>query len=160
VSFKRSVVSVTTGIGLALLVISAVAQSGDKYKVRLTPAPALTSRGAGIAISRAAVAGAEGHGDATLNGKKLSISGSFDKLASPATEAHLFLGVAMGARSWGSAPIFNLTLMKAADGKSGTFNGSFDLTNDQVDALKKGKIYLQVHSEGSPTGHLLGWLLK
>ena len=159
-SFKRGVVSVTMGIGLAFLVLSAGAQSGEKYKIRLTPVPALTSRGAGITIPRAAVAGAEGSGTAILSGKKLSVNGSFDKLASPATEAHLFLGIAKGARSHGSAPIFDLTLMKAADGKSGSFNGSFDLTNEQVDALKIGKIYLQVHSEGSPTGHLLGWLLK
>jgi hypothetical protein len=36
----------------------------------------------------------------------------------------------------------------------------FDLTNEQVDAMKKGRIYLQVHSEGSPTGHVVGWLVK
>jgi hypothetical protein len=36
----------------------------------------------------------------------------------------------------------------------------FDLSTEQVDALKKGKIYLQVHSEGSPTGHVVGWLAR
>ena len=66
----------------------------------------------------------------------------------------------MGARNYGGAALFNLTVMKGADGKSGTLSGSFDLSTEQVDALKKGRLYLQVHSEGSPTGHLLGWLVK
>jgi hypothetical protein len=26
--------------------------------------------------------------------------------------------------------------------------------------LKKGKMYIQINSEGAPNGHLLGWLLK
>ena len=29
-----------------------------------------------------------------------------------------------------------------------------------VDALKKGRFYVQIHSEGAPNGHLLGWLLS
>ena len=44
-------------------------------------------------------------------------------------------------------------------GKKLTINGSFDLTTEQVDALKKGRIYVQLHSEGAPNGHLMGWLL-
>ena len=160
-ALKRSVLSVCIGASLLCLVLSAGAQSGEKYKIRLMPVPALTSRGAGIAVTSASVAGSSGNASATLSGKKLAVTGSFEKLASPATEAHLFIGPAMGARSYPlGAPLFNLTVMKAADGKSGTLVGSFDLTNDQIDALKKGRIYLQVHSEGSPTGHLLGWLVK
>ena len=46
------------------------------------------------------------------------------------------------------------------DGKTGTIAGTLDLTPQQVDALKKGKLYVQVQSEGAPNGHLLGWLLK
>jgi hypothetical protein len=159
VTLKRSV-SVWVGIGLACLVLSAGAQSGDRYKVRLSPVPALTSRGAGIAVTGASVAGASGNASATLSGKKLSITGTFEKLASAATEAHLFMGPAMGARNYGGAPLYNLTVMKDGDGKSGMLSGSFDLTTEQIDALKKGRIYLQVHSEGSPTGHLVGWLVK
>lgn len=159
-TLKRNVVSVLIGVGLMCLAISAGAQSGEKYKIRLMPVPALTSRGAGIAVTSASVAGSSGNASATLSGKKLAVTGSFEKLASPATEAHLFMGPAMGARNYGGAALFNLTVMKAADGKSGTLSGSFDLSTEQVDALKKGKLYLQVHSEGSPTGHLVGWLVK
>jgi hypothetical protein len=45
-------------------------------------------------------------------------------------------------------------------GTSGTITGSMDLTPAQVDALKAGKLYIQINSEGAPNGHLLGWLLK
>ena len=157
--FKRNF-AVCVGVGLACLAVTAGAQGGDKYKARLSPVPTLSSRGAGIAVTADSVKGSLGNAMATLSGKKLSVNGSFEKLASPATEANLFIGPAMGARNYPGTALFKLTVMKGADGKSGTFTGMFDLTTEQVDALKKGKIYLQVHSEGSPTGHLVGWLAK
>jgi len=158
-AFKRYI-AVCVAAGLVCLAVTAAAQSGDKYKARLSAVPSLSSRGAGITVAGDSVKGAEGNVMATLSGKKLSVSGSFEKFASPATEANLFVGPAMGARNYPGTPLFKLTLMKAADGKSGTFSGMFDLSTEQVDALKKGKIYLQVHSEGSPTGHVVGWLAK
>jgi len=158
-AFKRNF-AVWVALGLACLAVTATAQSGDKYKTRLSPVPALNSRGAGIAVTAASVTGSSGNVMATLSGKKLSINGSFEKLASPATEANLFIGPAMGARNYPGTALFKLTVMKGADGKSGTFTGMFDLSTEQVDSLKKGKFYLQVHSEGSPTGHLVGWLAK
>ena len=158
-AFKRYI-AVWVAVTLVSLAITAAAQSGDKYKARLSAVPSLNSRGAGINVPADSVKGAEGSVTATLSGKKLTVNGNFDKFASTATEANLFLGPAMGARSYPGTPLFKLTLMKTGDGKSGTFNGSFDLSSDQVDALKKGKIYLQVHSEGSPTGHVVGWLIR
>jgi hypothetical protein len=158
-AFKRSI-AVCVAAGLVCLAVTAAAQSGDKYKARLSAVPSLSSRGAGIAVTGDSVKGAEGNVTATLSGKKLTVSGSFEKFASPATEANLFMGPAMGARNYPGTPLFKLTLMKAGDGKSGTFSGMFDLSAEQVDALKKGKIYLQVHSEGSPTGHVVGWLAR
>jgi hypothetical protein len=157
--FKRFI-AVWLAAGLVCLAVTAVAQSGDKYKARLSAVPSLNSRGAGITVTGDSVKGAEGSSIATLSGKKLTVSGSFEKFASPATEANLFMGPAMGARNYPGTALFKLTLMKAADGKSGTFSGMFDLSTEQVDALKKGKLYLQVHSEGSPTGHVVGWLAR
>ena len=159
-AFKRRYFPMWAAVILACIAITAAAQGGDKYKARLSAVPSLSSRGAGITVTGDSVKGAEGSVTATLSGKKLSVNGSFDKFASTATEANLYMGPAMGARSYPGTPLFKLTLMKAGDGKSGTFNGMFDLSSDQVDALKKGKIYLQVHSEGSPTGHVVGWLIK
>ena len=157
--FKRFIAA-WLAAGLVCLAVTAIAQSGDKYKARLSAVPSLNSRGAGITVTGDSVKGAEGSSIATLSGKKLTVSGSFEKFASPATEANLFMGPAMGARNYPGTALFKLTLMKAADGKSGTFSGMFDLSTEQVDALKKGKLYLQVHSEGSPTGHVVGWLAR
>jgi len=143
-----------TGGGLFVAAPS-LAQSGDKFKARLAPAPALGLRG-----GASAVAGL-GSATASLSGRKLTVTGSFEKMASAATTAKLGLGLITGAR--GDA-IFDLTMTKAPQsnpaGTSGTIAGSLDLTPAQVDALKKGKLYIQINSEGAPNGHLLGWLLK
>ena len=157
-ALKRNVVTVLIGIGLAALAISAGAQSGTKYKVRLSPAPPLTSRGANMTANAAAVVGS-GNAEATLNGKKLSVTGTFEKLASSATAARIFMGPAMGARAYPGMSFGEFPVMKQADGKSGSFSGSVDLTTDQVEALKKGRLYIQIHSEKAPDGNLWGWLL-
>jgi hypothetical protein len=137
------------GLSLQFIGISLQAQSGDKFKGRLAPVPAL-------GISQTVIAGV-GSAAATLSGKKLTVSGTFEKMASAATAAHLCLGPITGARG---DSVFDLTVSKTGDGTTGTIAGSFDLTPQQIDALKKGRFYVQIHSEGAPAGHLMGWLLK
>jgi CHRD domain len=125
------------------------AQTAEKFKGRLAPVPAL-----GVPVP--SVAGV-GSASASLTGRKLTVSGTFEKMASPATVGHLYVGQLTGVRG---EPVFDLTVSKSGDGTTGTIAGSFDLTAAQVDALRKGRLYIQVHSEGAPNGHLLGWLLK
>jgi hypothetical protein len=141
--------SLAIGLGFHWFAISSPAQSAAKFRGRLSPVPAL-------GIQPATVAGA-GSASATLTGRKLAVNGSFEKMASPATVAHLCLGQLPGVRG---DTVFDLTVSKAGDGTSGTIAGNFDLTPEQVDALKKGRFYVQIHSEGAPNGHLLGWLLS
>ncbi len=148
-SKKTVIFSLLIGIAVQLTAISLFAQSGDKFKGRLAPVPAL-------GIPAPTVAGV-GTLAGTLAGRKLTLSGSFEKMASAATTAKLCSGQITGAR--GECTI-DLTVSKTGDGKSGTIAGTVDLTQQQVDALKKGKLYVQVQSEGAPNGHLLGWLLK
>ncbi|HYR90873.1 MAG TPA: CHRD domain-containing protein [Terriglobia bacterium] len=136
-------------LGFHWFAISSEAQSAAKFRGRLSPVPAL-------GIPAASVAGV-GSTSAALTGRKLVVTGSFEKMASPATVAHLSLGQLPGVRG---DSVFDLTVSKAGDGTSGTIAGNFDLTPDQVDALKKGRFYVQIHSEGAPNGHLLGWLLS
>jgi len=143
---KRAIVLLAA---LLWLTHSAAAQSEQKFKTRLSPVPAL-------GIQPATVAGV-GSASATLTGKKVTVTGSFEKMASPATVGHLCLGQLPGVRG---ESVFDLTVAKTGDGTSGTFSGTFDLTPEQIDALKKGRFYVQIHSEGAPNGHLLGWLLK
>jgi hypothetical protein len=94
---------------------------------------------------------------ATLAGRKLTISGAFEGLAAPATVARLHRGIAKGARG---AAISDLTVTQAASGK---LSGSVDLTAEQVEALKQGKLYVQLHTAKGvpPDGSTLwGWFLK
>ena len=148
-SKKAMIFAVTTAIGLHAIGMSLQAQTGEKFKGRLAPVPAL-------GIAPAAVAGV-GSSSATLTGRKLTVSGTFEKMASAATVAHLCVGPITGVRG---ESVFDLTISKTGEGTSGTIAGTFDLNPAQVEELRKGKYYIQIHSEGAPNGHLLGWLLK
>ena len=138
---------------LVLLVLastSLTAQSGDKYSIRLGRVPVANAREGASITGR-------GTGAATLAGRTLTISGSFDGLSSPATVARLHRGVAKGARG---PALGDLTVSK---GPTGTFSGAIDLTPEDLADLKLGKLYVQVHSEKglAPDGsNLWGWLLR
>jgi hypothetical protein len=146
---KWSLLALAIGVWVQFSGSSLQAQSEEKFKIRLFSAPALGTQPANV------VGG--GSATAVLTGKKLSITGSFDKMASPATAANLRIGALTGVRG---NSLFDLTLSKTGTGTSGSIAGTFDLSPDQVDALKKGRLYVQIQSEGMPNGHLLGWLLK
>lgn len=148
-SKKAMIFAVAIGLGLHMIGVPSQAQTGDKFKGRLAPVPAL-------GIAPAAVAGV-GSSSATLSGRKLTVSGTFEKMASAATVAHLCLGPVTGVRG---ESVFDLTVSKTGTGTSGTIAGTFDLSPAQVEDLRKGKFYIQIHSEGAPNGHLMGWLLK
>jgi hypothetical protein len=128
------------------ITLLASAQTEERFKIRLTTVPM-------DGAMRAAVAGS-GSGSATLTGSKLTINAAFDGMPSAATTAKLHKGVATGVR--GSA-FQDLTVTKSG---KGTTTGTFDLTPDQVDSLKKGKLYILISSEKSPEGTLWGWILK
>jgi hypothetical protein len=146
---------VLASVLMLLAAVHSTAQSGEKFNARLAPAPALGLRGGGSAVAGI------GSATAALSGRKLNVSGSFEKMVSPATTAKLGLGLITGARG---DFIFDITITAAPKsdpaGTTGTIAGSFDLSPAQVDALKQGKLYIQINSEGAPNGHLLGWLLK
>ena len=142
-----------------LTAVTVSAQAGDKYNVRLGMVPARN------ATETALVAG-KGTATAVFAGNRLTITGTFEGLPGAATAARLHQGIAKGARGKAFA---DLTITKAA---SGTISGAVTLTPDQVEALKQGKIYLQVHSEKGiapeqgkvqadvDNSNLWGWLLK
>ena len=122
------------------------AQSQEKYKTRLSTVP----MDGGM---RETVAGM-GSAAAVLAGTKLTITGTFQGLRTPATAARLHNGLARGVRG---APLVDLTVSKAV---SGTLTGSIDLTPEQLQSLRKGQLYLQISSEKAPDGNLWGWLLR
>ncbi len=142
----------TTG-RLAIVIALAVplaAQAPETYKVRLSPVPI-------EAQTRANIAGV-GSATATLVGAKLSIAGSFEGLRSSATNAKLHQGPVTGVRG---PAILDVTIAHSASGKtSGTINASLDLAPQQIESLKKGRLYIQIDSEKAPDGNLWGWLLR
>ncbi len=126
--------------------LSLPAQAPETYKVRLSAVPV-------EAKTRADIAGI-GSATATLQGAKLSITGSFEGLRSPALDAKVHQGPVTGVRG---PAILDLTVAHAA---SGTVSASIDLTPQQIESLKKGKLYIQIDSEKAPDGNLWGWLLR
>jgi len=130
------------GIGFALAL---TAQSQETFKARLSPVAA-------DARTRRDITGI-GSATGVLNGSKLTVTGAFEGLHSPATIAQLRQGVVRGARG---PVILDLTVTNSA---SGSISGSFDLTPQQVESLKEGRLYVQIDSEGEKDGNLWGWLL-
>jgi hypothetical protein len=143
---KRLVVVLVIVAAFVWLARPGAAQGQEKFKVRLATVP----MDGGM---RDAVAGS-GSASAILSGTKLTINGSFGGLRSPATAARVHLGVAMGVRG---AAVGELTVSRAMDG---TIAGSLDLTPDQVQGLRKGRLYIQISSEKAPDGNLWGWFLR
>ena len=128
---------------LAVLPALVSAQAAPAYKGRLSPVP--------VAAASPNVTGV-GSVTATLSGTKLTIAGTFEGLASPATLAKLHRAP-KGIRG---PAVFDLTV---TPGTSGKISGSFDLSPSQVEDLARERFYVQLHSEKAPDGNLWGWLL-
>ena len=136
------ILALAAGLSLAFIM---QAQSPLTFKTRLAPV-------ALDAAMKSTIAGT-GSASATLAGTKFTLNGTFEGLKSNATMAHIHQGSAAGVRG---PKLLDLTVTKSL---SGTLSGSFDLTPGQIESLKKGKWYVQIHSEKAPEGNLWGWLL-
>lgn len=102
---------------------------------------------------RNTVAG-KGYGKATLAGNILTITGSFEGLISPATVARIHEGKVTGVRG---PAIGDITIDQAVNG---AISGKLNLTPEQLVSLRKGRLYMQIHSEKASDGNLWGWLLR
>jgi hypothetical protein len=119
-------------------------QAKLQFRARLSVVP--------IDVTQQNTVAGNGAVTATLTGPKLTVAGTFSNLKSPATIAKIHVG-SKGIRG---PALFDLTVSKAT---SGTLEGTFDLTPQQVDDLTKSRFYIQLHSEKAPEGNLWGWLL-
>jgi hypothetical protein len=129
---------------VALLLLSAAPACAASFTGELDPAPF-------DAATKADTAGI-GEVSATLDGKILTISGKFSGLSSPATAAHLEMGLAEGVKG---NVIADLSATRAM---AGTVGGKVTLTRAQIEAAKKNALYVQIDSEKAPDGNLWGWL--
>lgn len=142
---KRSWAAVA-GAWLVWIALAAAAQGQETYKGRLSPVP--------IDAKTAPDTTGQGTASAVLAGKKLTVTGTFEGLRGAATTAQLRLGAVTGVPG---PAVFDLTVAKAT---RGTISGSFELTAEQIDGLRKGRLYVQIQSENAPEGNLWGWLSK
>jgi hypothetical protein len=150
VTLRECVVTVALTAALVASAVPLTAQGGEKFAARLSAVPIAGPNDRGNVTGKGTATGA-------LSGRKLTISGTFEGLPAAATIARLHQGIAKGARG---AAITDLTISK---GTSGTLSGSVDLTAPQVEALRQGKLYIQIHGEKgvAPDGsNLWGWLVK
>jgi hypothetical protein len=148
--FSRTLRTVRTSLLAAAVLIatgSLLAQGGKTYKARLSPVPMTTAMASTVA--------GLGSATATLSGNKLTISGTFDGLRSPATIAQIH----RAPRGIRGPVVFDLKVSAGTPATSGTISGTIDLTPTQVADLEKGWLYIQLHSERAPDGNLWGWLL-
>jgi CHRD domain len=125
----------------------APALGADAYMINLGPV-ARTNATKLTAVGR-------GTADVTVDGNKLTINGKFGELASPATDAHLCVGVGIGVEGTCGA---SLTVSQAT---SGELSGTVALDAKQQQALRAGQLYVQINSQKAPapSGNLWGWIL-
>ncbi|MGE0450561.1 MAG: CHRD domain-containing protein [Vicinamibacterales bacterium] len=133
------------GLLLACLVAVPLAGQGSQtYKARLSTVP--------VSAFNSNIVGT-GSVTATVAGGKLSIAGSYEGLASPATAAKIYKSPKPGIR--GDA-LFDLSI---SGGTAGTISAQIDLTPAQVQELAQSRYYVQLFSEKAAEGNLWGWLL-
>jgi CHRD domain len=121
------------------------AQEPHSFKARLSPVP--------ISVDMAARITGSGSVTAILTGTLLAVSGTFSGLQSRATVARIHSGERTGGRG---PAVLELITTQAA---SGAISGVFDLTSAQLEALRRGRLYVQLHSDNAPEGNVWGWLL-
>jgi len=120
------------------------AQPAKTYRARLSSVP--------MDLAMAATIAGSGSATAVLSGSKLTVTGTFDGLKSPATIVQLH----KGQRGVRGPAVLDL---QATKGTSGTILGTLDLNPQQIQDLQNARLYIQLHSEKAPDGNLWGWLM-
>ena len=129
---------------IALSAVPVAAQQTRTFTARLSPVP--------ITVAMQKEVAGRGAIKAVLTGDMLTVQGTFEGLRTAATVARVHLA----PRGLRGAAVLDLMVSK---GTNGTISGTLELTPRQVEALEKGSLYIQLHSEKAPDGNLWGWLL-
>jgi hypothetical protein len=140
---RRDVIGISLAAGLAAIGVVR-AQAADSFTARLDWVPISGSE-------RNDVAG-KGIATAKLSRLRLSITGSFEGMVTPATRASLHYGIDTGVRG---PEIAELDITK---GLGGTFGGEVTLTREQHEALLAGRVYLRLDGDrGVPPENAVLW---
>jgi CHRD domain len=141
---RRAFTAALLGAALLFGVRTTVAESSETFKARLSTVP--------IDVTMLSTVAGSGSLTAVLTGNKLTLTGTFQGLRSPAILAQIHRAP-KGIRG---PAILDLTVSKET---SGAVSGSIELTPDQVEDLRNSRLYVQINSERAPNGNLWGWLL-
>ncbi len=128
----------------------AAAQDDSIFHCRLSPGPRL--------VGTRADSSGSGSVTATLEGTKLILKGSFSGLLGVPTNAHLLMGSLPGVRG----PIIaDLTVAQATSGIISwtILSGTVQLNPQQLAALHKSSLYVEIDSDKAPEGDLWGWIM-
>lgn len=146
--FRPRAIAGAAVAGMAFVFSGAAMAAGpEAYMINLGPV-ARTNATKLIAVGR-------GTADVTLDGSKLTVKGLFNGLVSPATDAHVCIGVGIGVMGTCSSDL------SVTQGLSGTLSGTVSLNSKQMTALRAGQLYVQINSQKAPApaGNLWGWIL-
>lgn len=121
------------------------APRGETFTGRLSPLP--------ITPVTAATTTGSGTFTAVMQGNKLTITGTFEGMNSPGMTAY----VRRAPKGLRGPVVWDLNVTKAT---RGTLDGTLTLTAIQVEELRKGWYYVQIHTPANPDGQLRGWILK
>jgi hypothetical protein len=133
------------GACLVYTLPGAVSEASSTFHVRLSPGPRLVG-------TRADRSGG-GSVTATIEGDTLTLQGSFSGLLAVPTGAHLHMGSLPGVRG---PVIADLTV---SPDTTGTVSGTVQLNPQQLSALRKGGLYVEIDSDKAPEGDLWGWIM-
>lgn len=134
----KAIVAITSLLAFANLAIS------EEFSGRLSPNP--------VTLRDVDVITGSGEVIATLNANSLTVQGRFAGLQGAATEAFLHAGKrAIPGPAFAQLSVDNKT--------AGEVSGVIELSEQQLETLRAGGIYLQINSEAAPTGNLRAWLL-
>jgi len=142
---RQAVTLLCATLVLQALAVPAFAQAAEKFRTRLSPVPVDIPMSANIAGSGAVTA--------VLEGAKLTVNGTFAGMKGAATMAHVHRS------TYGGVPGPSIGDLTVSKGDSGTVSGTLTLNAGQIEDLRKGRLYVQIHSEKAPDGNLRGWLL-
>ena len=131
--------------GPALASSGRVSAQVGSFRARLSPLP----------VSGRTVRTITGLGQvrATLDGNRLTVTGTYRGMSSSATAAHLHFG-SPGRPGPLAQPL------EVTTSPEGEVTGTAELTDQQVDALQTQSLYVQIHSEDNPAGELRGWIFS
>jgi hypothetical protein len=131
---------VCAAVGVYATLAGASSSRNDRFSASL-------NRGQEVPSPKGVSALASGRFTATLSGKKLTWTLTFKRLTGKAVAAHIHLGAKRKA-----GPV---SVALCGPCKSG-MSGSAVLTNAQINAMKKGDAYVNVHTPKNPAGEIRG----